>query len=56
MYLQKKLSPSFFLPRVLKPNYYNYERKLECKKDLIADCAICFENLSTCISSDEELN
>lgn len=52
MYLQRHMGSAFFLPKFLRPIYYQYERKLEGEKDLIEVCAICMEELT--IVDEEE--
>ena len=47
MYLQKRLGSSFFLPKFLRPNYFDYEKKidtLDCPES--ENCPICFVLLS----------
>lgn len=52
MYLQSKLGASFFLPKILRPNYYNYDRKTELMEEEEVNCPICFEDLT--LSTDNE--
>ena len=55
MFLQKKLGTNFFLPKILRPNYYNYKRNpesLDEKDD--RTCPICFDDLSLIESSCNE--
>ena len=47
MYMQKKLGPSFFLPKFLRPNYFDYDKKIDtlsCPET--ENCPICFLLLS----------
>lgn len=46
MIIQKRFGTSFFLPKLLRPSFYLYERKLDCQIDLVEDCAICMDELS----------
>ena len=55
MMLQRLLNPSFFLPKSLRPNFYEYERKSELLDSIDSTCCpICFEELSIDISETEE--
>lgn len=56
MYLQKSISPSFFLPKILKPNFFNYEKKIEDLEENHSNCPICFEDIknSNMEARDEE--
>lgn len=48
LFLQHKLGPRFFVPRIFLPNYYNYNFKIKSSddnKDL--ECSICLQNFFT---------
>lgn len=54
MYLQMRRGSGFFLPKFLRPFYYQYERKLDGQEDLIDACAICMEELSVVDEEQQE--
>ncbi len=46
LFLQFKLGPKFFIPRVLLPEYYNYNVKLKMSEEnRELECAICLLNI-----------
>lgn len=53
MYLQKVISPSFFLPNILRPNYFIYEKKIEDLEENHSNCPICFEDIKNSNNAKE---